>query len=374
MARPVAFEEMMLKLASSVTVRSQLSQVRRGAGAFQYGVYHSGAAPQVGWEVSAAMAANPEHLSLALDIRNGFGAVQRKSACQGAQQHCPTILGLFNNLWGNGVTPTVWIETEAGWKSTSVHDGLLQGACEAPVAFALALRVALEDFWDRKSKHPELKDIPLQLWAYVDDLKLRLNPAIAPDILRLLKATLKEHGLSLRADKCSAYLPQPQTQEQREDLAKTLEGLAELRSQGLPLLGSVSDGAFHTEIGPQGTPTALPARKRATAAIELVRRTAVLAQSGIPERTLGPAWKILSIVANNALTFDSSVLPPSALAPHAAALDQAVGRAACLLAGMPTETPSWNSGSLTALAQCSPQGAGEDATCKQPAKSPRSRI
>ena len=77
-ARPIAFEEMLLKLASSAALRAQLPQIRRAAGSYQYGVYHSGGAPAAAWTVHAHMAERPDLVYIACDIRNGFGAARRR--------------------------------------------------------------------------------------------------------------------------------------------------------------------------------------------------------------------------------------------------------------------------------------------------------
>ena len=173
-ARPITFEESLLKLASSVIVRSQLPMVRRAAGPRQFGVYHSGAAPQVAWEVKSHMAARPDMLYIALDVRNGFGAARREDALHTADAHCNGLSGLFRNLWAGGAQPTVWMDTESGWRRALAQDGFLQGACEAPVAFAFALRAALDAFEQRRLTDPELADMHYRIWAYVDDMTLQV--------------------------------------------------------------------------------------------------------------------------------------------------------------------------------------------------------
>ena len=41
-AKPIAFEEMLLKLVTSSTLRAHVSQIRRAVGSYQYGIYHEG--------------------------------------------------------------------------------------------------------------------------------------------------------------------------------------------------------------------------------------------------------------------------------------------------------------------------------------------
>ena len=148
-ARPIAFEEMLLKLVTSSILRAHVSQVRRAAGSYQYGIYHEGGAPEIAWKIHAKMAAEPTKVFIACGIKNGFGAARRSDAVEGAKRRCPVLGTIFANLWaGKGVQPTAWLNTPREDRPIRVRDGFLQGACEVPVAFALALRVALAEFED----------------------------------------------------------------------------------------------------------------------------------------------------------------------------------------------------------------------------------
>ena len=66
---------------------------------------------------------------------------------------------LCQHLWAGkqGVQPTAWANIPRGSRPITVRDGLLQGACEAPVAFALALRVAMKEFEKEKKKKKKKK-------------------------------------------------------------------------------------------------------------------------------------------------------------------------------------------------------------------------
>ena len=326
-ARPITFEETLLKLASSAAVRCQLPMVRRAAGHRQFGVYHSGGAPQVAWEVKCHMAAQPDMVYVALDIRNGFGAARRVDALHTADQHCPGISGLFRNLWSAGAQPAVWMQTENGWEQAAIHDGLLQGACEAPVAFAFALRTALEDFEQRRLGSPSLACIRYRIWAYVDDMTVQVQAEHAGALLHLLREVLSEHGLDLRADKCTAHCPLgTNDQKADEDARMAVEGFAHYTSDGLHLLGTVAEGEFEVLVGEgageQAGPS--PISKRLAAALDLCGKIRSMVTSHTSCRRLAPAWKLLAIVCNNALSYDCCVSSPGALAPHAQSLDRTV--------------------------------------------------
>ena len=332
-ARPIVFEEMLLKLASSATVRSQLPSIRRAAGPRQFGVYHTGGAPQVAWEVNTQMAAQPGMLYIALDIRNGFGTARRQDALREASQHCPGLTGLFENLWYHGADTTVWAQTEDGWEATHIRDGLLQGACEAPIAFALALRCALDSFWEQMRCNPKMASILVRIWAYVDDLTLQVHPDNAAAVMQILSQALAQHGLHARPDKGTAYCPAAEAPGTlRSQCEGAVHGYAQYTPEGLRILGSVSDGAVATTAS-LGTSRRHPAHERVEAASDLARCIRSLIDADIDGKRLSPAWKLMGIVLNNALAYDCSVLPPGALAPLATVVDDAVSELLPVFAG-----------------------------------------
>ena len=65
-ARPIAFEEMLLKMVISSMLRAHISQVRRAAGEYQVGIYHEGGAPEIAWKIHAKMAAEPTKVFIIL--------------------------------------------------------------------------------------------------------------------------------------------------------------------------------------------------------------------------------------------------------------------------------------------------------------------
>ena len=118
----------------------------------------------------------------------------------------------FAKLWAGkeGVQPTAWANTPKGSRPITVRDGLLQGACEAPVAFALALRVALAEFDEEMRKQRVGWTTELEYWAHVDDITTATTAEFAPLVMTKLRETLVWHGLELRKDKCTAYCPTPE--------------------------------------------------------------------------------------------------------------------------------------------------------------------
>ena len=120
---------MLLTLATS----SRKFEGRLGHTSMEF--YHEGGAPEIAWKIHTKMAAEATKVFIACDIKNGFGAVLGQ---------------IFTNLWQE--QPTAWANTSKGSRPIAVRNGFLQGVCEAPVAFALALRVALTEFEDEMRK------------------------------------------------------------------------------------------------------------------------------------------------------------------------------------------------------------------------------
>ena len=130
-ARPIAFEEMLLKMVTSSTLRAHVSQVWRATGAHQFGIYHEGGAPEIAWKIHAKMAAEPTKVFVACDIKNGFGAARRRDAIDGAKRWCPVLGTVFVNLWAGkqGVQLTAWTNTPKGCRPIAVTSaGCVRGS------------------------------------------------------------------------------------------------------------------------------------------------------------------------------------------------------------------------------------------------------
>ena len=94
--------------------------------------------------------------------------------------------------------PTAWANAPEGSRPITVKDGLMQGACEAQVAFALALRVAMTEFEEEMRKQGVGWTTELECWAYVDDIMIATTAELTPLVMTKLRETLERHGLQLR--------------------------------------------------------------------------------------------------------------------------------------------------------------------------------
>ena len=169
---------------------------------------------------------NQRKCSLHVDIKNVFGAARRRDASDGARRWCPVLGTVFANLWGGkqGVQPTARTNTPKGCRPIAVRDGLLQGACDCPVAFALALRVAMKEFDEEMRKQGVGWATELEYWTYVHDITIATTTKLAPLVKTKLRETLERHGLELRKDKCTAYCPTPERVECiREEMTQFLK-------------------------------------------------------------------------------------------------------------------------------------------------------
>ena len=147
------------KLLTSSILRAHISQVWRAAGSHKFGIYYEGGAPEIAWKILAKMAAEPRQGFIACDIKNRFGSVRRSDAVEEARR--------WYRSWERSSRTCGKEKTKCNQqlrhaasnsRPITVRDGLLQGACEAPVAFALALRVALTEFEDEMRKHGLVHD------------------------------------------------------------------------------------------------------------------------------------------------------------------------------------------------------------------------
>ena len=142
---------------------------------YQYGIYHEGGASEIAWKIHTKWLPKS---SLHVTSRTGMalrdGVAPSKEPDDGVQcwdRSSPTY-------WREEVQPTAWASTQRGSRQILVRDGFLQGACEVPVAFALALRVALTEFDDEMRKQGYTTE--LEYWAYVDEITTATTAELAP--------------------------------------------------------------------------------------------------------------------------------------------------------------------------------------------------
>ena len=135
------------------------------------------------------------------------------------------------------------------------------------------------------------------------------------------KETLERHGLELRKDKCTTYCPTP---EGVEGIRKEKRQIVKWTPEGFMILGTASDGEYRTEITTEARKNREPTSGRLRSARMLTDRIRHMCEADLECRRLVPAWKLVLIVLNCALSLDCCVVLPEALASYAQELDEIV--------------------------------------------------
>ena len=90
------------------------------------------------------------------------------------------------------------------------------------------------------------------------------------------------------------------------------------------ILGTASDGEYRTEITTGRRRHHEPTSGRLQSARALAGKIRQMCEADLECRRLALAWKLVTIVLNNALSFDCCVVPPEALASYEQELDEIV--------------------------------------------------
>ena len=90
------------------------------------------------------------------------------------------------------------------------------------------------------------------------------------------------------------------------------------------ILGTASDGGHRTVITAAIRQKSRTHERQTTKNADAADWMRRMYEADLECRRLAPAWKLVTIVLNNALSFDSCVVPPEALASYAQELDEIV--------------------------------------------------
>ena len=316
-ARPILLQEALLKLATGTIVQIQQPRIQRAVGSFQHGLGGTVGAPQVVWQVRAAMAADPYDTFLGIDCRNAFGTITRPAVIAEADAHVPQIATMLRAMW-HDVTPRMLIRQRDGTLTDHpVVDGLAQGGCDSQPAFCLGIARALRSFQEQCEQH----HIRVRVWAYVDDVVIQLPAEHTVTANRILDTVFRDVGLERRPDKCRWFVPGPNsTASYPTEVGAPADG-------GLPILGSAANGAFSTVVSTHdytNDATTQPARDRLTQAVQLAVRITDLIHADGDVPVLHAAYKLTTGVLNQALSYDICVLPVATIGALADQLDELV--------------------------------------------------
>ena len=90
------------------------------------------------------------------------------------------------------------------------------------------------------------------------------------------------------------------------------------------ILGTASDGEYLTEITTEARKSHEPTNSRLRNARMLADRIKQMCDADLECRRFAPAWKLVTLVFNKALSFDCCVVPHESLASYAQELDEIV--------------------------------------------------
>ena len=179
----------------------------------------------------------------------------------------------------------------------------------------------MTEFEDEMRKQGVGLTTELECWAYVDDITIATTAELAAKVMDRLQEILERHGLELRSDKCTAYCPTPG---RADGIREAMTRFVKWTPDGLMILGTASEGEYRTEITAGARRNQEPTSERLQHARILADKIRQMCEADLDYRRLAPAWKLVTIVLNNALSFDCCVVPPEALASYAQELDEIV--------------------------------------------------
>ena len=157
-----------------------------------------------------------------------------------ADAKVPQIASLLRAIW-HDVTPGMLIRQADGtMTSHPIVDGLAQGGCDSQPAFCLGIGRAIR-MWQCQCQE---EGIAVHAWAYVDDVVLQVSPKHTERAIELLDKAFSTVGLERRPDKCRWFVPATAA------AAAYPEWIGSPAKGGLPILGSVADGAYRTIASP----------------------------------------------------------------------------------------------------------------------------
>ena len=165
--RPIVLQEALLKLVTGGVAQAAAPQIRAAAGSWQRGVYHSGGAPQLVWELCRAVAAEPGAVLAGSDCRNAFGCAYRAPALTVADAECPMFGRLLRNLWTDVDTVVHVPAGDGEFDDLHVQDGFVQGGCEAAPGFAFCLAAGMRRFLVAAQQIAASGS--MRIWAYADN-------------------------------------------------------------------------------------------------------------------------------------------------------------------------------------------------------------
>ena len=165
--------------------------------------------------------ASPAHVFASLDVENAFGNVRRAPLLANLVQLAPELARFLLLLWGFACGAVVcasrtrvFMRGLAGRRwCFELLDGLYQGEALSSMAFCIALHAAL------MSVQAQLPS-GSRLFAYIDDILLAIALIHLSSVMQLIRSALESIGLTLKSEKCRAWVPAAPESYSEPELAK----------------------------------------------------------------------------------------------------------------------------------------------------------
>ena len=318
--RPLMCGEALYKYASACTVYAATRSVALAVGDRQYGAGRAGGAALELADIQAETRAEPTDALVSLDIKNAFGSIAWANALQIVATLAPKLAHFMACVWAPG-SQLIWTQTadQISWTAMRAVGSLIQGGPEAHPVFCLVMAVILQDSQQRLQ-------IQALIWAFVDDVTLKIAPSNLRDALLTMRDAMAHQGCELQPKKCHICIPALHGSDEStwpNDLRAAASMGFTVCNSSIPLLGSDA-AVMHTitlQVQDAGTaPTVEGTKDRAARACHLLSCCLQLARSAAPAGGRWPALCITRDIACRALTYDARVLPCSLVLPHACAV------------------------------------------------------
>ena len=271
--RPVACGSVLRRLAARAACAAFREDIRRGCGERQYAVGRRAGCEQVHKAVSALACAAPQDVVLKFDCSNAFNTMPRQLIADAVLASAPGLAHIVFAWLSQPTTHLFWGDGRKGEPLRATW-GVDQGCPLSPALFAMGLALPLQRIHDQlQALSPTCR-----VFSYLDDI-IVVVPGIASDrALAAVVAELQGAGLTVNADKTSAWTADPTA-----PLPQALQGL---RAERCQVLGATApwldpDGDFSRV----GVHSLAEGAKVVQSARAFVARVVELRKAGLPTKT-----------------------------------------------------------------------------------------
>ena len=135
------------KVATGLALDVSKSNIIKAVGDFQYGALMAAGADKIIYNLRSLAAARPNHVFVATDIKNAFGAVLRHKPLQALLKHSPQLAPIMSLFWKQTNTPLLIPRTTDCLAELLVTQGVFQGECLSTAVFCIFLRAIVDKFY-----------------------------------------------------------------------------------------------------------------------------------------------------------------------------------------------------------------------------------